>query len=251
MSRRALRAPSTKALRSLPLPLPRLAVARLAVALLAVALPAASPPLAAQPTRADPVDWQAWYGGALTVDLPRRWETQVDYRVRYQDNASRWLGSYVTTELSRGVGRGLRLGGSYRLAQVGDRTFHRLAAGPSWERRVAGVRVGARVLAQYQRQTFDGDDEGGSDTDTFVRTRLQLRRPLTRWLRGYVSTEPFFAVGGDFPADNWRNTIGTEWDLGKGRALDLFYIYRPDYGKRSYNRTFHVVGVQLELDWKP
>lgn len=224
----------------------------LAAPLLSAAAPALGvPALGAQPTRADPVDVQAWYGGALTVDLPRRWETQVDYRVRYQDNASRWLGSYVTTELSRGVGSGWRLGGSYRLAQVGDRTYHRVAAGPSWERRVAGVRVGARVLAQYQRQTFDGDDEGGSDSDAFVRTRLQLRRPLTRWLRGYVSTEPFFALGGDFPVDNWRNTIGTEWDLGKGRALDLFYIHRPDYGKRSYNRTFHVIGVQLELDWKP
>jgi len=222
---------------------------RLAVALMATTAVAMS--VEAQPTRSDPSDLQAWYGASLTLDLPKKWESDVAYRVRYQNDASTWLGSYLTTDLSRGVGNGWRLGGSYRLAQVGDRTYHRVAVGPSWERRLYGVRVSGRVLAQYQRQSFDGDDEGSPDTDTFLRARLQLRRPLTRWLRGYVSTEPFFAPSGDFPVDNWRNTIGTEWDLGKGRALDLFYIYRPDYGKRSYNRTFHVIGAQLEFDWKP
>lgn len=208
-------------------------------------------PLAAQPTRADPVDGQAWYGASLAVDLPKKWESEISARVRYQNNASTWLGSYLTTDLSRGLGKGWRFGGSYRLATVGDAIYHRIAAGPSWEQRLLGFRVNGRVLAQYQRQTFDGDDEGGQDSDTFIRARVQLRRPLTRWLRGYLATEPFLSASADFPVDNWRNTIGTEWDLGKGRALDVYYIYRPDYGKRSYNRTFHVIGVELELDWKP
>jgi hypothetical protein len=213
--------------------------------------PLAGHPLVAQPTRADPTDLQAWYGASLTLDLPKKWESEIASRVRYQNDASTWLGSYLTTDLSRGLGRGWRLGASYRLAQVGDRTYHRVAAGPTWEQRIRGVRVSGRLLAQYQRQSFDGDDEGSPDTDTFIRARLQLQRSLTRWLRGYVSTEPFLSTAGGFPVDNWRNTIGTEWDLGKGRALDVFYIYRPDYGKRSYNRTFHVIGMQLELDWKP
>ena len=208
-------------------------------------------PVAAQPTRADPVDVQGWYGTSLTLDLPNKWASEIGYRVRYQNDASTWLGSYLTTELSRGLGKGWRFGGSYRLANVGDAVYHRIAAGPSWEQRLLGVRVNGRVLAQYQRQTFEGNDEGSSDTDRFLRTRLQLQRPITSWLRGYASTEPYWAIGGEFPVDNWRNTLGTEWDLGKGRALDLYYIYRPDYGKRSYNRTFHVIGVELELGWKP
>lgn len=126
-----------------------------------------------------------------------------------------------------------------------------MATGPSWDRSVHKWKLGVRALVQHQRQSFDGNDETGGDADTFIRTRLQLRHAVTKWLRGYVSTEPYFAPGADFPVDNWRNTIGTEWDLGNGRALDVFYIYRPDYGKRSYNRTFHIVGMQLDLDWKP
>lgn len=228
-----------------------LAAPLLAAVLLSAAAPALGvPALGAQPTRADPVDVQAWYGGALTVDLPRRWETQVDYRVRYQDNASRWLGSYVTTELSRGVGSGWRLGelppgpgGGSHLPPRGCGAIVGTARG---RRAGGGPGAGAVPAADLRRR------RRGGERRRRVRAHPPAAAPPPHALAARVRVHrAVLRPRGDFPVDNWRNTIGTEWDLGKGRALDLFYIHRPDYGKRSYNRTFHVIGVQLELDWKP
>lgn len=232
-------------------PHPRRRMAAPLAALLLLAVHAGGGALHAQPTREDPVDLQGWAGARLAIDLPRQWVTTVEYQVRSQDNASAWRGSYLTAGAEKGMGKHWTLEGNVRLARVEARTYERIAGGAAWDASMRGVKVSVRTLAQFQRQNFAGNDETSSDTDTFIRTRLQLRRPLTRWLRGYLSTEPFLAPGADYLVDNWRNTVGTEWDLGKGRALDLYYLYRPDYGKRSYNRTFHVIGAQLELEWKP
>jgi hypothetical protein len=58
--------------------------------------------------------------------------------------------------------------------------------------------------------------------------------------------EPFFGFGAEYAVDNWRNELGLQYAFSKGVRLDLYYIYRPDYG-RAYNRYFHVVGVTLRF----
>ena len=40
--------------------------------------------------------------------------------------------------------------------------------------------------------------------------------------------------------------MAAQFEFGDGLAVDLFYIYRPDYA-RNYNRTFHIIGVELEI----
>jgi Protein of unknown function (DUF2490) len=204
-------------------------------------------PAAAQTSRSDPTDFQGWYGGSLRLDLPDRWRASAEYRLRMVDNATRVRGSYVTLGASRRVTGPVRLLASYRLALVDNGTFHRYAAGGEAERDVGAFTLGVRGLVQYQKQNFSDNDETSSDEDTFVRTRLELSRTLTRRVDVYASSEPYLAVGADQLVDNWRNTIGTKLQLAKGRKLNLFYIYRPDYAKATYNRTFHVIGV--DLDW--
>lgn len=201
----------------------------------------------AQTSRSDPTDLQAWYGGSLRLDLPNRWRASAEYRLRMVDNASEVRGSYITLGGSRRVAGPLRVLGSYRLALVDNGTFHRYAAGVEAEREAGVFTLGVRGLLQHQRQNFTDNDETSSDEDTFVRARLEVSRPLGRRVDVYASSEPYLAVGADQVIDNWRNTMGAKFELAKGRKLNLFYIYRPDYGKATYNRTFHVIGV--DLDW--
>jgi Protein of unknown function (DUF2490) len=201
----------------------------------------------AQTSRSDPTDLQAWYGGSLRLDLPDRWRASAEYRLRMVDNAQQVRGSYLTLGASRRVAGPLRLLSSYRLALVDNGTFHRLAAGAEAERESGALTLGVRGLVQYQKQNFTDNDETSSDEDTFVRARLEVSRRLSRRVDLYASSEPYLAFGADHMVDNWRNTVGTKVELAKGRKLNLFYIYRPDYAKATYNRTFHVIGV--DLDW--
>ncbi len=80
-----------------------------------------------------------------------------------------------------------------------------------------------------------------------MRTRFEVKRQVSSRFDVYASTEPYFTSGDGYLVDNWRNTVGAKIDVATGRRLDLFYIYRPDYAKATYNRTFHVMGV--DLDW--
>ena len=213
----------------------------------ALLLPAAA--AGAQTSRADPSDVQGWYQVGVDLDLPKKWKSSLDYRLRTEDNATHYRGSYVTGEVGRTVHRRVELFASYRLADVDAEVTHRFGLGAQASRKIRGATLSFRPQVQHRLQ--GSDDEQGTDAKTLVRTRLQLKGRVARWLELYGSTEPFFtfAGGAEYPVDNWRNTLGAEVEYGGGRTLDLFYVDRPDYAK-SYNRTFHVVGVNLGFDVK-
>lgn len=219
-------------------------------ALALAALLAGTAPAGAQTSRDDPSDFQTWYSAAVNVNLPNKWEASMRYRLRLEDNSSAYAGSYLTGELGFQPLKGLTLLGDYRLALADDGTYHRVGAGFDASRKVGGgTTLSFRPMLQYQRQDFADDDEGG-DEDLLLRTRFRARHRVSKPLDVYASTEPYFTFqGGEHPVDNWRNTVGLQYEYAKDRKIDLFYIYRPDYA-RDYNRSFHVVGVNLEFDLK-
>lgn len=208
-----------------------------------------SAPLLAQASPVDPTDLQAWFGAAVRLDLPDKWTASLQYRLRMVDNASTYRGSYLTPELGRGFGKHLKIFGSYRLALVDNGTFHRYAVGAEVDAKAGKLGLSFRPMLQYQRQNFAGNDEQASDDDTFLRTRLEAKLPVTKAVQVHGSSEPYFKFGGGSLVDNWRNTVGVKVEYAKHKEVDLFYIYRPDFAK-SYNRTFHVVGFELGFDVK-
>lgn len=204
---------------------------------------------AGQTSRRDPTDLQGWYGAALVLDLPDGWEGSIQYRLRTVENASDYRGSYLTWEAKHRHLDWLEFQWSYRLARVEDGTFHRVGIGSELRHDVGQIRLSARSILQYQKQTFADDD---ADANLLLRTRLRARYSLEGGHNLYASVEPYFSFGADYPIDNWRNTIGFQYEIAPGFGADLFYIYRPDYA-REYNRTFHIVGLDLEftreVDW--
>jgi hypothetical protein len=207
----------------------------------------AATPAPAQTSASDPTDVQAWGGAVLELDLPKGWEASLQYRLRMVDDASSYRGSYLTAEAGYGLTDWLDALGGYRLARVEGGTYHRFALGAEATLDPSdALRFTLRPLLQHQQRTFADDDEQSGDEKTLLRTRLRARHEPTDRLDLYASTEPYFAFGADYPVDNWRNTFGVKYDLTEAVALDLFYIYRPDYA-REYNRTFHVIGFELEI----
>jgi hypothetical protein len=218
------------------------------VPLLAALLAAAtSADALAQTSRADPTDLQAWYAVGLGFDMPARWEGELRYRARTVDNASEYRGSYITAELARRLAPGgpLTATAGYRLALVDDATAHRFSIALEAAHRTGATTLSLRPMLQYQHRIFD-DDVDGSESATLLRTRARVRHRLGSAVAFYGSVEPYFNFGDGYFIDNLRNTAGVSVRYAQGRRIDLFYIYRPDFAK-SYNRTFHVIGVDLDF----
>jgi len=205
--------------------------------------------LGAQASRSDPSDTQAWYSAGLTLDLPRKWEASLRYRQRYEGNARLYKGAYVTAEGSWNGWAGATLLASYRRSSVDGGTYHRIAVGAERDASVMDFDLSLRALLANQLANGSDDDEIASDAKRFVRIRAQAKRELAGRLDAYASVEPYIAFGADYLIDNWRNTVGLKFEYAKGRKLDVFYIYRPDYAK-SYNRTYHVLGVDFDFTVK-
>lgn len=224
------------------------ALLRLAASLAAI-LCATPVGVRAQTSRADPTDLQSRFGTQLRINLPDKWLATLQVQGRMVDDLSSYRGTYVNSEVERGFGKHLAVLANYRMALVDDGTYHRLGLGVEAAGKLGKAKVSFRPLFQFQRQHFEGDDDFASDDDAYVRARAAVKVPLSeRWaLTG--SVEPYFKLGADYPVDNWKNTVSVEYKVAKGVKLDAFYTYRPDYAK-SYNRTFHIVGAEMELEVK-
>jgi len=220
------------------------------VAALTAVIVVATPEAGAQTSRADPTDLQGWIGASLRLDLPKRWAASLQYRLRMVDDIGTYRGSYFTPEVARGFGSHFKVMAGYRLALVDEGRFHRLAVGAEVDGKVGKVGAGFRSMLQYQRQNFAGNDEQSSDDDALLRTRFEAKLPVAKGVVLHGSSEPFFKFEGGYLVDNWRNTLGVKLEYAKNQKVDVFYIYRPDYAK-SYNRAFHVIGLELEFEVKP
>ena len=212
-------------------------------------LGAATLPLRAQASQDDPTDLQTRFGMSVSVALPKRLESTMEYELRMVNNATAYRGSYVTGELAYALRKRLSVFTSYRFARITDASAHRYAVGAQAEQKFRKkTTFSFRPMLQYQKQLLD-DDGQRIDETTFLRTRLRGKRDMRKHFALYASVEPFFTFRGDFPIDNWRNTAGFQYEFAKRRKVDVHYIYRPDYSK-VYNRTFHVIGAELALDVK-
>ncbi len=206
--------------------------------------------LSAQTSATDPVDVLGWYGTGITVDLPNKWEAGVDYQARFQNNLADLKGSYISFFATKEVVKRLGVQAEYRLGLVQGSTFHRYSIGGEYQPKLSGMDLGIRLLVLNNIQDFL-DPVEASQNDLYWRVRLKMGFPLSKRWEAYLAVEPVMKFGGNRFVDNLRNTIGVKRKLNKLAKLDLYYMYRPDYAKSTYNRLFHVVGLNLDFKWKP
>lgn len=199
----------------------------------------------AQTSRTDPTDVQGWYSLGAKFDLPKKWSLDLEYQTRFINNLSDYNGSYISVTGKKKFTKKLEAIGEYRLAVLPAGTYHRVTIGGAFTEKLKPVELGIRLLFQNQLQDFVDPTEP-NDQDAFWRIRFQLSYPFSKKFEGYVSTEPVMKFGGNRFVNNWRNTIGFQVKVLPHTKLDLHYIYRPDYAKRTYNRYFHIIGLGLE-----
>ncbi|MEY4084725.1 MAG: hypothetical protein RL074_512 [Bacteroidota bacterium] len=203
----------------------------------------------AQTSRTDPNDNQGWYGAKLKLDLPSGWETSLDYQARFINDFNMYNGSYTTIGAAKKIAKHIELQGDFRLALVEKGTYYRGSFGFEASNGFGDFDFGLRMLVQNQLQDFD-DEYKDNQRDGYWRVKLETNYAPTDGIQLYVSTEPIMKFGGVRPIDNWRNIAGVKIKVAKRTKLNLFYMYRPDFAKATYNRLFQVVGVNLDYTLK-
>ena len=160
------------------------------------------------------------------------------------------IASYFTIEGSKSVSKKIDLIAEYRLGKVQTATYHRFSAGSEFNTKIKTIDIGIRLLVLNNIQDFL-DPADATKHAGFWRARFKIGYRINKKWEGYISTEPIMEFGANSFVDNWRNTVGLKHKFSPNTKINVFYIYRPDYAKASYNRIFHVLGFSLDFKVKP
>lgn len=203
----------------------------------------------AQTSKSDPKDNQGWFGAKLKLDLPSGWETNLDFQTRFINDLQLYNGSYSTVGITKKINNAIELQSDYRLALVQKGTYHRISLGGEATKEIEHFKLGLRLLIQNQLQDFD-DELKANQKDGYWRVRFETNYAPSDRIDLYISTEPIMKFGGTRSMDNWRNTAGIKIKVANRTKLNLFYIYRLDYAKATYDRLFQVLGANIEYSLK-
>jgi hypothetical protein len=199
----------------------------------------------AQATKADPVDVQGWMGVGANYKLNKQWQFEGDFQSRYFNNVQTHSGNYLSLGVQRKINKHFDATAEYRLAMVQQGNYNRFSGGVLCDFKWQQWTFAGRALIQNQVQDFD-DVSKPDQSEGYWRVRAQVKYKVSKQLDLYGSVEPIMKFGADFLVDNWRDEVGVKWEIKKGLKLNPYFIYRPDYGKATYNRLFYIYGLQLD-----
>ena len=85
----------------------------------------------------------------------------------------------------------------------------------------------------------------------YLRPRAQLKYHPARHWDFYIYAEPFFGVlKNQWKLDWWQNSIGMKYQYAKGKQINLFYIWQPDF-THKHSFTYHIFAIDFEFAIKP
>lgn len=204
--------------------------------------------LNAQANRTDPIDIQGWFGAGLDFDLPKKWQTGIEYQSRFENNFKTLKGSYYSISLEKELVKHLTIIGQYRLSNVQSEQFSRFGFGISIDKKWGEIKTDLRLL--YQNKQLDLVDPINQEpADNYLRARFRGKKDLSKKLDLIASFEPIYRVLNGIRIDNYRIQGGVRINLNKAASFDLFYINRPDYFK-SYKRQYHIIGTAFSYEFK-
>ncbi len=206
----------------------------------------------AQTSYNDPYDNQIW--ASLDVNYTKdKYTIGLEYQQRYWNNAQNLKGHYTSLNLEYKLNKHFDLLGSYRLADRDKGLYHRISLGAQYDQKIWNIKMSTRVLLQNQYQDYTDEINTTSKVDAnylFYRGRIKGSYKISKKIDIYGSVEPIFRVGGVFIVDNWRSQIGITYDITKSLKSDIYFIYREDYAKATYNRFYSISGINLSYKIK-
>ncbi len=197
----------------------------------------------------DPVDGQGWYSLSFKHSFAPKWKYDFQYQRRYINNLKTYNASYLSAGASYKLTKALDLLTEYRQAWVAKSIYHRYSVGFQYNQDFKNWEFGIRGLLQNQIQDLD-DPSKPDKAKGYYRFRFSANYSIIKKLDAFVSVEPIFRIGGNSLVDNWRDQLGVKYKIAKHLKVEAYYIFRPDYGKATYNRYFHILGLGLDYSIK-
>ncbi len=202
----------------------------------------------AQATKSDPVDSQGWFSASLDLNLPKKWKAEIEYQARMFNDFKSFNGSFYSIGVEKGLTSSFSLLAEYRLSKVLKGTYNRISVGFVLDKKIEDFKFDLRVLYQNQVQDFD-DPAKEIDKDNFIRTRLRMKKEVSKKVDMIIAFEPIYQVQEGLKIDNYRIQGGLRYNFTKKSSVDVFYINRPDYAK-SYKRVYHILGLSFKHEIK-
>lgn len=202
----------------------------------------------AQASKSDPVDSQGWFSAGLDLNLPKKWKAEIEYQARIFNDFKSFNGSFYSIGVEKELASSFSLLAEYRLSKVLKGTYNRISAGFVLDKKIEDFKFDLRVMYQNQVQDFD-DPTKEIDKDNFIRTRLRMKKEVSKKVDMIIAFEPIYQVQEGLKIDNYRIQGGLRYNFTKKSSVDVFYINRPDYAK-SYKRVYHILGLSFKHEIK-
>lgn len=206
--------------------------------------------LTALPGLAQQGDMQLRSGFQLSIDLPKRFTTMLQYQYRADQNLAHFRGSYISGaiqyELLKKV---LQAEVGYRYRTSFKNEQHRLGAGLTAKYKRENYSISWRTLYQKRYPYFNlGVYEPGKEPDAYWRNRVQLKYKWSKKVEIYGSAELFYKIKTkEQYIGRLRYVAGFDWEWKKRHHLNCFYLLQPQYHATN-PLTVHAIGVTYALD---
>lgn len=186
----------------------------------------------------------------LSVDLPKKWSTEVQYQYRADQNLSHFRGSYISGALQYELLKNIvQAEVEYRYRTSYKNEQHRLGAGLTAKYKHGDYSLSWRTLYQKRYPYFNaGVYEPGKEPDAYLRNRIQLKYKWSKRVAIYGSAELFYKIKTkEQYIGRMRYVAGFDWEWKKRHHLNCFYLIQPQYHATN-PVTVHAMGVTYAID---
>ncbi len=197
-----------------------------------------------QATKSNPKDIQFWGTAEIQHKFGKKLKVEGSFQKRYNYNISKLNANYFDLETEYSLNKRWSSLVAYRFVQFDDKVYNRFSIGIKYDKKWDKWKTDFRLLFQNRLYEFDDSDE--KEKLNALRFKSKLSYEINKKMETYLSIEPIVQSDNKKPIDNIRNIIGLEYEIQKNIKIDGFYLFRPDYGKRTYTRFFHIIGFKVQ-----
>jgi hypothetical protein len=191
-------------------------------------------------------DFQLWNAIELRQDLRKGFDVSMQFQSRFDNNASQFRGSYMSSKLGYSLSKIVSLDADIRYSTSSSWDRIRYGIGINAQGKTAGFNLSAKLKYQYQHFLQRVPEFGINPPIHNFRIKFGVERKIVKKLKVFLSVEPLYRQKSTtLYFKRIRNTIGLQWSPIKKTTLEASYIYQPQWNS---SKTIHVMQFSISHD---
>ncbi len=197
-------------------------------------------------------DIESWHNAQIEYKINKKLSVGLTQHVRFVKNSSNFDRALTDLKLEYNILKGLKIAGTYRYMFEQKKTDlsrgHRWNIDASYSYKFDRLKLSSRV--RYQSKIEFPTEENSKSNH--IRLRLKAAYNIKNWkLDPYITNEIFKPTNNalDNKWDNYRITVGTQYNFNKHHRISLFYGAERDLNN-NYPKTTYLLGVGYKYTLK-